>query len=93
MHYGYVVIYHGYMVLGVVIDILLWLLQQSIKRRFSGGHDHVGGSLKPPLSLSPNPNATSQILSSVPQNVQELLNDEEAWDFNIISLERLTNKQ
>lgn len=56
---------------------------------------HEAASNKSSLSLAnpSTPTVTQPSLTNVPANVQALLDHELSWNFNVIELERITNKR
>lgn len=73
----------------VTVDLLGGLLSQGPKmplavRRQSEASFFKGSALQPSLSLNS--------LSSVPANIKKLLENEAKWDFDVIELEKITNK-
>ncbi|XP_012942280.1 high affinity cAMP-specific and IBMX-insensitive 3',5'-cyclic phosphodiesterase 8B [Aplysia californica] len=73
----------------VASDLVDGLMSQNVKRKLSGhdiqrsshhGHSHI-------------PSSPAYTLSQVPEPVMNVLNLDSSWDFDIIALERLTNKR
>lgn len=76
------------------MQLTKWVRPQTTKtsvRRMS----HEAASAKSSLSLGTpsTPTIVQPSLSNVPANVQALLEHELSWNFNVIELERITNKR
>jgi high affinity cAMP-specific and IBMX-insensitive 3',5'-cyclic phosphodiesterase 8 len=65
----------------------LMTTQQGLKRRFSADFNKGHQPVMPITSLS------QQTLSQIPKDVQDILDLEETWDFDVIKLEKATKRR